>query len=575
MTEKKQEIVYQGVAVSSGIVSGKVFLLAEQNFVPLHKEVPPDLRKKELDRLKKAIAQTRADIKTTSLKIDEMLGTNYAKIADVQLLILDDPIMRKDIISMIENGDNAENAVYKASDKINRSFETIGDEYFKERRFDIQDVSKRLIENLLGGTKQSLANIERDSIVVAHNLTPADTVSIREKFIKGFATDIGGKTSHTAIIAQGFEIPAVVGLKNLSRAVKSGDDIIIDGNKGIVIINPSAQTISVYEKEFDIWFAEHQELEKLKDLPAQTLDGVQIKLLANIDNPDETEYALKNGALGIGLYRTEFMYFNRVQVPTEEEHFENYKKTAQRMSPFETVIRTIDLGGDKLSKLGFLNIDEESNPFMGLRAIRLCFKYPDIFLQQLRGILRASAFAKIKIMYPMISGLQELRMANALLQRAKDDLRKEKIDFDGDIEVGAMIEVPSAAIITDILAKELDFVSIGTNDLIQYTLAVDRVNETVAELYEPLHPAILRLLKKIIDDAHRAGIKAAMCGEMAGDPKYASILLGFGLDEFSVSSAQAPKIKRAIRNIKMSSAKLLSQEILKIDDIKEIEKLLN
>ncbi|MDR3049638.1 MAG: phosphoenolpyruvate--protein phosphotransferase [Elusimicrobiota bacterium] len=575
MAEIKQESIYQGVAVSGGIVSGKVFLLAEQGNAPIYKEIPQDLRKKELARLKKAIAQTRADIKTTYLKINERLGENYAKIANVQILILDDPVMRKDIISMIEEGFNAEYAVFKASGKIIKSFDSISDEYFRERSFDIQDVSKRLIENICQSAKQSLAAIDRDSIVVAHNLTPADTVAIREKFIKGFATDMGGKTSHTAIIAQGFEIPAVVGLKNLSCAVHSGDDIIIDGNKGIVIINPNSETISTYEKEFNVWFAEHKELEKLKDLPAQTLDGVKIKLFANIDNPDETEYALKNGASGIGLYRTEFMYFNRVQIPTEEEHFENYKKTAQRMSPFETIIRTIDLGGDKLSKLGLLDIGAESNPFMGLRAIRLCFKYPDIFLQQLRGILRASAFAKIKIMYPMISGLQELRQANIFLQKAKDGLRKEKIDFDENIEVGAMIEIPSAAIITDILAKELDFISIGTNDLIQYTLAVDRVNEDVADLYDPLHPAIIRLLKKIIDDAHNAGIKAAMCGEMAGDPKYTPILLGFGLDEFSVSSSQVSKIKRAVRNIKMSDAKKLSQEVLKISDAKDIEKLLS
>jgi len=574
--EEKKEIACHGIAVSGAIASGKVFLLENKGDIPIYNEIPSELRKKELERFNAAVEQTKADIKTTYLKINEHLGENYAKIASVQLLILDDHIMRKEILSMIESGSNAEYAVFKASDKIIRSFESISDEYFKDRRFDIQDVSKRLIENLVGAKKTSLASISGESIVVAHNLTPADTVLIREKFVKGFATDMGGKTSHTAIIAQGFEIPAVVGLKNISSMVKTGDDIIVDGEKGLVIINPSIQTIRHYEKEFDIWFVQSKELDKYKDLPAQTLDEITIGLYANIDNPDETDYALKNGAAGIGLYRTECMYFNRIQMPTEHEHFENYKKTAQSMSPFATIIRTIDLGGDKLSQLGLFDAaSAENNPFMGLRAIRLCFKYPDIFSQQLRGILRASAFGKIKIMYPMISGLAELRTANDFLNKVKTNLRKEKIPFDEHIEVGAMIEVPSAAMITDILAKELDFVSIGTNDLIQYTLAVDRVNENVAELYDPMHPAILRFIKKIIDDAHKEGIKAAMCGEMAADTHFTSILLGFGLDEFSVSSAQIPKVKKAIRSVKMTDAKNLSDEVLKCSDTQDIEKLLS
>ena len=574
MSQNKKNLVLKGGAAASGIAIGKAFLLEDDDFFLIHKEIPKNARDAELQRFESAIEKTRSELQITYSKINDVLGENYAKIADVHLLILDDPVMKKDTVKMIEEGTNAEYAIFKVLDKIIRSFESIEDEYFRERKQDIQDVGKKILGNLLGKQKKALSSIDKESIVVAHNLTPADTVAIREKFVKGFVTDIGGKTSHTAIVAQGLEIPAVVGLRTISSQVRSGETIIVDGNNGEVILNPTEDIIEKYEKEFEIQSAKNKELKKLKDLPAETLDEHRVLIYANIDNPDETKMVLNNGAMGIGLYRTEFMYFNRNSMPTEEEHFENYTKVVNDISPAVTIIRTVDLGGDKLAKLGLLHMPAEENPFMGLRAIRLCLKYPDIFIDQLRGVLRASAKGKIRLMYPMISGIEELREANKILEKVKNDLRNEKIKFDEDIEVGAMIEVPSAAMIMDSLAKELNFVSIGTNDLIQYTLAVDRVNENVANLYDPLHPAILRLIKKIIDEGHKAGIDVGMCGEMAGDPSYTPILLGFGLDEFSVSSAQIPKIKQVIRSITLSDAKKAAKKILECGEREEIYKIL-
>ncbi len=575
MAQSRKDLTLKGVAASTGIVIGKVFLLEDDDFCLIQKEIPKNARAAELKRLSDAIEKTRAELQVTYDKINSVLGENYAKIADVHLLILDDPAMKNDVVKMIEDGVNAEYAIFKVLDKIVRSFETIEDDYFRERKLDIQDVGKKILGNLLGKQKKPIANIPDDSIVVSHNLTPADTVAMREKHVKAFATDIGGKTSHTAIVAQGLEIPAVVGLKTVSVQTVSGDTMIVDGNKGIVILNPSEAMLSTYKKEFEIQSAKNKELEKIKDLPAETIDKRKVLLYANIDNPDEVKSVLNNGATGIGLYRTEFMYFNRSTMPKEEEHFEKYSQVVKDMGPLTTIIRTIDLGGDKLARLGLLDIGDEENPFMGLRAIRLCLKYPDIFIDQLRGILRASVKGKIRIMYPMISGLEELREANKILGKVKNSLKKENIKFDENIEVGAMIEVPSAAVIMDAIAKEVDFVSIGTNDLIQYTLAVDRVNENVANLYDPLHPAILRLIKGIIDEGHKAGIDVAMCGEMAGDPYYTPILLGLGLDEFSVSSAQLPKIKRIIRNISFAEAKKVAEEVLKCGDKESISKIMS
>jgi len=571
----KKEVVLKGVAASSGIAIGEVFFLENDDFCPVRKEIPEGDRESEKKRLCDAIEKTRAELEVIYAEINEVLGRNYAQIADVHLLILDDPVMKKDIYKLIDEGVNAEYAVFKIIDKIVRSFEFIEDDYFRERKLDIQDVGKKIIGNLLGKQRKNFASLTEDSIIVSHNLTPADAITVRNKLVKGFVTDIGGKTSHTAIIAQGLSIPAVVGLKAASSQVSAGDIIIIDGNKGEVILNPARETIAEYEKEYIIQSAKKKELEKLRDLPAETLDSHRVLVFANIDNPDEIQSILKNGATGVGLYRTEFICFNRSGIPSEKDHFENYFRVVKAMSPYPTVIRTFDLGGDKLEKMGILNVNQERNPFLGLRAIRLCLKYPEIFIEQLRGILKASAYGKIKLMYPMISGLEELCEANKILSRVKQELRKENVKFDEEIEIGTMIEVPSAAVIIDAIAKEVDFVSIGTNDLIQYTLAVDRINENVANLYDPLHPAILRFIKKIIEECHKAGIGVSMCGEMAGNPRYVPVLLGLGLDQFSVSSAQVPEIKKVIRSISLADAKKISEEVLRCSDRDSILKVVN
>ena len=440
MSLTKKNIILKGVAASPGIAIGRVFLLEDDDYCLIQKEIPKNARAAELKRLNEAIEKTRAELKTTHEKINSVLGENYAKIADVHIMILDDPVMKKDVIKFVEDGVNAEYAVFKVLDKIIRSFDAIEDEYFRERKHDIQDVTKKILGNLLGKSKRTMSELDKDSIVVSHNLTPADTVAIREKLVKAFATDIGGKTSHTAIVAQSLEIPAVVGLRNISANVSAGTVIVVDGNQGLVILNPTDETISNYKRELDIQLAKRKELAKLKDMPAETVDKHTVQLLANIDDPDEVKSVMSNGAGGIGLYRSEFMFFNRSSMPGEEDHYRNYTKVVKKMMPYNVIIRTIDLGGDKLANLGFLDMEREQNPFMGLRAIRLCLKYPEIFIDQLRGILRASAEGKVRLMYPMISGVEELRQANKILEKVKKSLRAESIKFDENMEVGAMIE---------------------------------------------------------------------------------------------------------------------------------------
>ncbi|MEA5001113.1 MAG: phosphoenolpyruvate--protein phosphotransferase [Endomicrobiaceae bacterium] len=566
----KTNVILTGVPASAGVAIGKVFILEDDDFISVKKEVPAGKIHEETQRFKDAIEKTRLELLENHAKLNDMLGENYAKIADAHLLILNDPVINKESLELIKKGNNAEYSVYKVVEKISRSFDLIDDEYFKERKHDIIDVAKKVIRHLLGKQKKTLADLDSDSIVVAKNLTPSDTLAMREVMVKGFATDIGGRTSHTALVAQSLEIPAVVGLKNISLQAKQGMPVIVDGNQGIIILNPSEETIENYKREYEIQISNKKYLEQFKDLPAITLDGKEVTLAANIENPDEVRSVLKHGASGVGLYRSEFMYLSRKNMPTEEEHYQSYSKVAKMMMPYEVIIRTIDLGGDKISKLGLMDIGREVNPFMGLRAIRLCLKYPEMFKIQLKGILRASVHGNIKIMYPMISKVAEIKQANEILEQAKQELRQEGKQFNENIQVGVMIEVPSAAVIADVIAKEVDFMSIGTNDLIQYTMAVDRVNEDVAHLYNPLHLAILRLLKTIIDAGHAAGKEVGMCGEMAGDPTYSVVLLGLGLDEFSMSAAQIPKIKKIIRSVSKKEAKDLVDELLKCSTSAEI-----
>ena len=567
---KQNNIILNGIAASSGVAIGKVFVLEEDEFLITKKEISGAQIKQELSRLKNAMEKTRLELVDNQKELNKMLGENYAKIADAHLLILNDPMIKDEIEKLVNKGVNVEYAIHKVVDNFSKTFDLIDNEYFRERKHDLLDVAKKVMRNLLGKTKKSLTDLEEDCIIVANNLTPSDTVNMKEVMVKGFVTEIGGKTSHTALVAQSLEIPAVVGLKDITHKVKQGMPIIVDGNLGLVILDPSQETVENYKREYEIQISKKKELEKFKDLPAVTTDGREVILGANIENPEEVRAALRHGANAIGLYRSEFLYMSKKTMPTEEEHYKNYSKVAKMMMPYEVIIRTMDLGGDKIARLGLMNIGREANPFMGLRAIRFCLKYPDIFKTQLKGILRASVHGNIKIMYPMISRISEIRQANKILEKAKEELRKEGKPFKEDIEVGVMIEVPSAAVISDIIAKEVDFLSIGTNDLIQYTMAVDRINADVAHLYEPMHPAILRLLKNIIDSAHAAGKNVGMCGEMAGDPLYTVILLGLGLDEFSMSAVQIPKVKKIIRSISKAEAKKLVEQLFTCKNMNEV-----
>jgi len=559
--------ILKGIIASPGTAIGKVFLIEEEDIAIIPKKIPKQLIKKEVTRYNDALIHVRDEMLSTKDKILKSIGKQHAPLLDAYLMMLDDPLLNRDVARRItEETVNAEYALWITLERIFQSFESIDDEYFRERKNDVQEIGKRILRHLMGQQRKSLSEAKEDSIIVAHNLSPSETVSLKDHKISGFAVNIGGKTSHISLLAQGLGIPAVVGLKNITRVVNNDDTIIIDGNEGIIIINPDEDTLQNYKRVHELLLREQEELEKLRNLPAETEDGHKVTLAANLDLSEELKSVLLTGAEGVGLLRTEFIYMNRTTLPTEEEHYQLYSNIVKKVLPYQVIIRTMDLGGDKLAQFNIDNVTPENNPFLGLRAIRLCLKYPDIFKTQLRAILRASADGKVKIMFPMISGVGELRQAKKILEEVKIELKTQNIAFDEKVEVGAMIEIPSAAITADLIAVEADFLSIGTNDLIQYTLAVDRMNESVAFMYEPLHLSILRLVKNIIDGGHNAGKWVGMCGEMAGDSTFTAILLGLGLNEFSMPPNLIPKIKKIIRSTKYSEAKELAKEIINSND---------
>jgi len=563
----------KGIAASPGIVIGRVFLLEEEEFYISKRTIELADIKQEIIRFRKALAETREEMDGVRQKVLKQLGKRHVRLFDAYLLILEDPILRNDVVKMVtEQRVNAEYALQMVIDKITKTFNMIDDGYLRDRSRDILDVGKKVLKRLLGREREELASLPSPVIVVAHNLTPADTIAMRKENVIGFATDIGGRTSHTAIMAQSLEIPAVVGLKNVTKKIKPGDTIIVDGIEGIVIINPDSLTVENYERQKIRYFSDEEALKKLTDLPAITVDEHNVELHANIEVPEEIPSVHAHGATGIGLFRTEYIYLNRTDLPLEEEQYQQYASVARKMMPYPVIIRTMDLGADRF--VGEFGISPERNPFMGLRAIRLCFKYPYVFKTQLRAILRASVEGNLKIMYPMICCVEELRHANELLEEVKNELRKEKTPFNENMEVGVMIETPSSALIADILAQEADFLSIGTNDLIQYTLAVDRVNENVTHLYKPLHLAILRLIKRVIDAGHQFGKSVGMCGEMAADPSFTKILLGMGLDEFSMSPLSIPKIKKIIRLTNLSETQELANRVLATSKQEEVNKII-
>ncbi|MDD5491599.1 MAG: phosphoenolpyruvate--protein phosphotransferase [bacterium] len=568
-----EKIMHRGIAASPGIVIGQALILSQEDFCIKKRKLQDDEVENEIVRFQEALNSTKLELIAIRDKVNGRLGTKHASIFEAYLLVLDDPMLVKETIDKVRKEKmNVEYVFSQTISKFVHVFTTMGDEYLRERGRDIQDLGKRVLHNLLGEKKQDLAMLKSEVIVVANDLTPSDTVQMREEKILGFITNMGGKTSHTAIMAQSLGIPAIVGLKDITSKIQNGDEIILDGYEGIVIINPTKSVLEEYEKRNKKYIEIKKQLNKLKELPAVTQDGREVQLLANIEIPDEVELALEYGATGIGLFRTEFIFLNRTDLPSEEEQTRIYRNIAKKIAPHSVVLRTLDLGGDKLTDQ--LGTTIETNPFLGLRGIRLCLKFPDLFRAQLRAILQASTSGKLKIMYPMISTVEEVRKANHILEQIKEELKKEHIDFDPDIEVGAMIETPSAALTADVIAKEVDFLSIGTNDLIQYTIAVDRGNEKVAYLYEPLHPAILRQIKYIIEAGHREGKQVGMCGEMAGEPELSQILLGMGLDEFSMGSSAVPKVKKIIRESTMNHSKELVNKILDLPTVEAIRKLI-
>ncbi|MDD5465989.1 MAG: phosphoenolpyruvate--protein phosphotransferase [Candidatus Omnitrophica bacterium] len=563
-------IQLKGIAAASGISIGPVYKIGSEEFVVVRQAIKWEDIPAQIQLFEEALIKTRREIIELQKRISSDMGQEEAQIFDAHLLVLEDRMLIEEVISRLKK--EQLNVAYVFSEVLKKYigvFLKIEDEYLKERTADINDVGRRILRNLLGKERKGLEDIKEKAIIVAHDLSPSDTAAMHTKNVAAFVTDIGGKTSHTAIMAKSLEIPAVVGLETITAKVNPGDILIVDGIMGIVIIDPDEETLRIY----------HQKLEKLKgiaerflsvkDLPAVTTDGRVVMISANIEFPDEVSSVKLHGSEGIGLYRTEFFYMNRKDSPSEEEHYQAYKYVAQAMEPHSVVIRTLDIGGDKF--LSQFKIPYEMQPFLGWRAIRFCLARPDIFKLQLRAILRASVHGNLKLMYPMISGIDELRQANHLLDEAKKELKKKGLAFNDQIRVGVMIEVPSAAMTADILAKETDFFSIGTNDLIQYSLAVDRANEKVAYLYEPAHPAILRLVKNIIDAAHSAKIKVAMCGEMAGDPSLALILLGLGLDEFSMPPQIIPELKYIIRAVGFKAAQEFANEAMKLSTGVQVE----
>ncbi len=576
MSFKKDSILMKGLGVSSGIVIGTVHLFDRGELEPVqYCHLDSRALDYEIERFNKALTESKDQILRIRNKLEEEGGQakEHIQIIDANLLIFEDQMLIDDTIKVIrEDKINAEWALKKVLTRLMELFDNMEDEYFKERGSDIEQSVNRILINLMGKKHENISEIDEPSIIVAHDLGPSDTAQMAKGKVLAFLTDVGGRTSHTSIMARSLEIPAVVGLESVTHQVETGDTVVIDGTTGTVIINPSDKVIEVYQQKRVRYEQYNQDLHRYRDLPAETTDGKIVEIMGNIEIVDEMGSLIDHGAEGIGLYRSEFLYLNRRELPTEEEHLEAYKKVAENMDGKPVIIRTLDIGGDK--PLPFLDLDEESNPAMGLRAIRLCFDRVDIFKTQLRGILRASAFGNIKVMFPMISGVHELRRAKSILEETKEELTAEGIEYNPDMEVGIMIEVPSAALVADLLAKESDFFSIGTNDLIQYTIAIDRVNEHVAYLFEPSHPAILRVIKQVVKAANDAGISVGICGEMAGEPVYAIVFLGLGIKHLSMSAGSLLKVKKLIREVSYEDAKDICDTIMTFDTAREIEEFL-
>jgi len=566
-------IKLKGIAASGGIGIGKAFILGEQELSIPKRRISHDEISREIYRLEEALIEVRKELSQFQKKISQELGHDHAKIFEAHLLVLEDRVLIEEVIQEIKvKKVNVEYAFWQSVKKYTDILLKLEDSYLRERIVDIEDVSNRVLRKLLKKTIVTLQDLKERVIIVAHDLSPSQTASLPKEKILGFITDVGGLTSHTAIITRTLGIPAVVGTGIATRRIKAQDRVIVDGSQGWVFIHPTEKTVKEYQKRSTRYVKEVIAIHIPKLLKARTKDKREVAVSANIELPEELPLVQEYKAEGIGLYRTEYIFLGRKDLPSEEEQYRAYLNVAKKTKPYPVIIRTIDVGGDKF--LSRPPLPKEMSPFLGWRAIRFCLARPQIFKTQLRAILRASVEGNVKIMFPMISGIEELKKAKELLIECKEELRKKGVKFDENISIGTMIEVPSAALTADALAKESDFFSIGTNDLIQYSLAVDRSNEKVAYLYEPAHPAVLRLIKSVIDVAHQNKIWVGMCGEMAGEPLFTFLLLGLGLDEFSMPPPRVPKAKEVIRSVTFEAAKKVAEKAITFATPKDVEKYL-
>ena len=556
MIEKK------GIPASPGVAIAEALILDSREFPISHRRLHPSEVPSEKQRFEEAILAAIAEIQAIQKGAAEKAGGEYLKIFDAHVSILRDPELRREILATIEKElRTAEFAVSTIIRNYVRVF--LSNEFLKHRVRDLYDIESTLLRHLGGMKRDDLAHLESNVIVVAHDLTPSQTVTLDKERVVAFATDAGGRTSHTAIIARALGIPAVVGLGSLTAELVAGDLLIVDGSGGVAVVDPDADTLDRYHARARNIHEHEVRLVRLRQLPAETADGHRVRLLANIESPDEVQVAIERGAEGIGLYRTEFLFFEKGRPPSEEEHYDAYRRVIEAMGDAPVTIRTFDMGGDKLATK---QDAMERNPFLGCRSIRLCFENLDLFRTQLRAILRASAGGNVQILFPLISELREIRQAKRIVHETMAELDGKGVPFSRNIEIGIMIEVPSAAWIADLLAKEVDFFSIGTNDLVQYTLAVDRGNERVSALFQPTHPAVLRLIRNVIEVGRKTGTRVAMCGEMSGDPVYATLLVGLGLNEFSVSPAALPQIKEIIRSVSYQRARQVASKVMSFEE---------
>ncbi|THD15624.1 phosphoenolpyruvate--protein phosphotransferase [Anoxybacillus ayderensis] len=557
----------QGIAASNGIAIAKAYRLEHPDLTVEKQTIENPAE--QVSRLQQALAKAKEELKVIQAHALKELGEDKAAIFSAHLLVLSDPELVQAVEQKIEQERvNAEFALHDVASMFIAMFEAMDNEYMKERAADIRDVTKRVLAHLLGVTISNPSMITEEVVIIAEDLTPSDTAQLNRKYVKGFTTDIGGRTSHSAIMARSMEIPAVVGTKEATATIQNGDIVIIDGLDGEVIVNPTEEIIAQYEQKRAAFAAQKAEWAKLVHEQTMTKDGHHVELAANIGTPNDVEGVLANGAEGIGLYRTEFLYMGRNELPTEEEQFEAYKTVLEKMEGKPVVVRTLDIGGDK--ELPYLDLPKEMNPFLGFRAIRLCLDMQQMFRTQLRALLRASVYGNLKVMFPMIATLDEFRQAKAILLEEKEKLVAEGVPVSDKIEVGMMVEIPAAAVLADQFAKEVDFFSIGTNDLIQYTMASDRMNERVSYLYQPYNPAILRLIYNVIEAAHKEGKWVGMCGEMAGEQLAVPILLAFGLDEFSMSATSILRVRSQLKKLSKQEAEQVKNHILSLATAEEV-----